>query len=61
MLRSEFRGGYNLKIGGRPEQTLEQLLDIPKTIAVKAQSQKVSKACTGTPTTAGLDFAARIH
>ncbi|MEE2923398.1 MAG: NADH:ubiquinone reductase (Na(+)-transporting) subunit A [bacterium] len=44
MLRSEFRGGYNLKIGGRPEQNLEQMLDIPDTIAVKAQDVPGLKA-----------------
>lgn len=36
MLRSDFRGGYNLKIAGHPEQTLEQILDFPETISVKA-------------------------
>ena len=44
MLRSEFRGGYIGKIEGRPEQNLEQMLEIPETIAVKAQDVPGLKA-----------------
>ena len=44
MLRSDFRGGYNLKIAGRPEQTLEQVLDLPETIAIKASDVPGLKA-----------------
>ena len=36
MRKLEFSGGYNLKLAGKPEKALEQLLDIPDTIAVKA-------------------------
>jgi Na+-transporting NADH:ubiquinone oxidoreductase subunit A len=31
------RGGYNLRLAGKPVKTLESLLEIPETIAVKAQ------------------------
>lgn len=37
MKRMRIRGGYNLKIAGRPEKALEPQLDIPESIAVKAQ------------------------
>lgn len=37
MKRMRIRGGYNLNIAGRPEKALEPQLDIPDSIAVKAQ------------------------
>lgn len=37
MKRMRMRGGYNLNIAGKPEKALESQLDIPETIAVKAQ------------------------
>jgi Na+-transporting NADH:ubiquinone oxidoreductase subunit A len=37
MMRMEFSGGYNLQLAGKPEKTIEKLLDIPDQIAVNAQ------------------------
>jgi len=37
MMKMEFSGGYNLRLAGKPEKTVEKLLDVPGEIAVNAQ------------------------
>jgi len=37
MISMNFSGGYNLKIAGKPEKAVEEMLELPKTAAVSAK------------------------